>query len=186
MGYGTTASALYSTAVGAEVEATESESLVVSGNVIAKNVHFVADPRLVDQSSVQQAKLDTLLDTVTTRLRVVTTSASSHLCRHQNKTSSECAADRQLHVQFSGHEGSDGNDNAQEDEHTRRLLTSRLHNRNLGDGDPFSPRMIHSRLENVESISAQAIIAALVGSVQMQQKQIAELQQQVAALRAGR
>ena len=185
MGYGTTASALYSTAVGAEVEATESESLVVSGNVIAKNVHFVADPRLIDQSSVQHTKLDTLLDTVTTGLQVVTTSASSHLCRHQNKTSFECAEDRQLHVQVAGHDDGDGNDYAKEDD-AHDLLTSRLHNRNLGNGDPFSPRTIHSRLENVESISAQAIIAALVGSVQMQQKQIAELQQQVAALRAGR
>ena len=167
MGYACEAKQLYATAMGASVEATESESLVVSGNVHAKNVHASADRRLV--ANVQPLDPSSLLQNIM-QLKAVSHRPSPNYCRHLNRTEAQCLATPRAVGLLA--------------DDVKRVVPeavasgSSLHLRHdMGNGGAMVGDTIEY-VDGVQGINLHAMIAQLVGGMQAQQGQIAALEKQ--------
>jgi hypothetical protein len=93
MGHLTTANGEYCTAMGYGINATESQSLSVSGNAYAKSFLKHADSRLA--VAVRPANTSEML-TQLRNLEVVEHSRSANYCSHFNVSAEQCAAERTI------------------------------------------------------------------------------------------
>ena len=177
------------TAMGFQINNTEVEALVNSGNVHAKNIHlFGADSRLAQNAT--DADSAALLDNVE-RLRVVERAPSAAYCKHQRRDPGECARDRavallaqQVQRVVPGAVGSGASltlvDAAEADSSSSAGLRAR-------EAPP-----VLEEVDDVLGLDVHALLAQLVGSVQelsRQNKRLAQknraLARRVAALEHG-
>jgi len=170
LGYGTTAKGDYSMAMGQFTTAEESQSLVVSGNVKAKNIHIRADARLADD--IRPANATELLRIVRS-LQVVEHSRSANYCTHLNLTAEDCAADRT--IGFIAQQVAIAAPLAVSSGSSLRLMAPTP----KGNITMAAEELVElERVDNAQSIDVHVMLSQLVGAVQAQSDENMMLVQQ--------
>ena len=174
-GYFTAANGLYSAAFGNYVGTTESEAMVVSGNVHARNVHLFAEDRLTANVTAVRDRAAMLAEL--RELELTEWSPSPELCAHRGISAQRCAAPEQRTVGLLA---------SRMEAAMPAAVTTLATSLHLTDGRTEG---IKRDVEDVRSVDVAALLTRLVGSVQAldaqvqaQSAEIAELRQTVAHL----
>jgi hypothetical protein len=170
MGYGTTASGKHSTAMGHAIEASADDALVNSGTIHGNGISFFADERLV--SDIDAADPTSLLRNIQS-LKVMSHIPSANYCRHQNRSTADCAGDRTVGLL------------AQHVVTVVPKAVSSVSSLKLTDGTGHRTHTDRNVLEHVvslQSLDVHVLLAQLVGAVQALSEQINTQSQQIQVL----
>lgn len=147
--------------MGNYISTGEKESLAVSGNVHARNVHLFADDRLAANITTIQNR-SSMLERLR-RIQLVEYGPSARLCAHRDIDDSACADDDLRRVGLMASSVADAMPNALSKPDVSLHLTD-------NEDELSSSQTIDRGVEDIErihSLDVAALLANLVGSIQV-------------------
>jgi hypothetical protein len=193
-GYFTTATGEYSTVMGNYIGTTEKESLAVSGNVHARNIHLVAEDRLATNVTAAPRDRGQSMLAELRRLELVEYSPSAHVCAHRYGLSArDCAAAtglRQVGLLASRLQAAMPDTVTTTQTSLHLIDAASMHTPTPTRGqqqEREEPRVLES-VAGVRSLDVAALLTRLVGSAQALDEQHAQAvaRQQAALAAQGR
>lgn len=160
-GYFTQATGEYSTVFGNYIGTAEKESLAVSGNVHARNVHLFADDRLTTNVTTVQNRSSMLVQL--RGVELVEYGPSASLCGHRGLDASACADPALRTVGLLGSSVADAMPEAMTTSEVSLHLTDY---KDSSSASQSSSRVAED-VERIRSLDVSALLTRLVGSVQV-------------------